>query len=99
MKTFICKAIDCPYHSGDYKKSYGCQMYSSAVSCHLVTTLGLINGDMSTDYELITSKPIDLDSLKRQNDAYIKGTERYGSDRNFQVEFPDLVARFPSRVL
>jgi hypothetical protein len=101
-KTLICKAIDCPYFSDSVKTSFGCQFYSNARSCHLLSgALAVQDTSISTDYELIAvDLTIDTALLKNENDAYIRETNRYSNDREFQELFPDMPSvNLPTRVL
>ncbi len=101
-KVYVCKAIACPYFSESVKTSFGCQFYSSAKSCHLLSgVLSVQDTNLSTDYELIVKDlTIDTALLGNENDSYIRETNRYSSDREFQDLFPDMPSvSLPTRVL
>ncbi|MCA6430215.1 MAG: hypothetical protein IM613_12340 [Cytophagales bacterium] len=61
--TNVCKKLDCPYFSDDYKKSWGCQKFAVALHCPLVKELP---DQLSTEYALYTAQynPALKDSLK-----------------------------------
>jgi hypothetical protein len=102
-KTYICKAIACPYFCNSVKTSYGCQFHSNAKSCHLLSgALSIQNTSLTTDYELIAiNLTIDTALLKNENDAYIRESNRYVRDRKFQKLFPEDAnsVSLPTRVL
>ncbi len=101
-KVYVCKAIACPYFSDSTKNSYGCQFYGNAKSCHLLEgALSAQDLTPSTDYELIAiNLAIDTALLRNENDAFIRETNRYSKDREFQVLFPDMPSvNLPTRVL
>ncbi len=100
-KTYICKAIACPYFSNSVKTSYGCQFYSNAKDCHLLSGALSTQDITITDYELVAvDLTIDTALLANENDAYIRETNRYAKDREFQELFPDMPSvNLPTRVL
>lgn len=88
----ICKAIDCPYFSTNYERSWGCQfpLYLTARNCHLIgpPLTSLRRQELyehATQYALYadpnklqeTRYGDPISYLKSENEEHLRGTETY----------------------
>ena len=81
----ICKSIDCPYFSDNYKTSWGCQRYGVAPLCHLIGNpdSGNCRKELrrtSTQYDL-HGDGYDIAALKKENEEFLVNDPRYLYDK------------------
>lgn len=97
----ICKAIDCPYFSTDYERSWGCQfpLYPTAHNCHLISPPHTSWGRQelykhATQYALyadpnklqVSRHGDPINYLKAENEDHLRGTETYIRDLKLKQE-------------